>query len=61
MIKNVKINNLAISNVVQQNQLYGSEKGVCSYTLIKDDKNYVIQNIQSSTIENEMKKMIINL
>lgn len=56
LIKNVKINNLAISNVVQQNQLYGSEKGVCSYTLIKDDKNYVIQNIQSSTIENEMKK-----
>tara|TARA_B100000886_G_scaffold127051_1_gene85618 strand:- start:2830 stop:3573 length:744 start_codon:yes stop_codon:yes gene_type:complete len=55
-IKNIKINNLAISNVVAQNQLYGSEKGVCSYTLIKNDNNYIIQNIQSSTIENEMKK-----
>ena len=42
--------------MVAQNQLYGSEKGVCSYTLIKNDNNYIIQNIQSSTIENEMKK-----
>ncbi len=56
LVKNLKINNLAISNTVSQNQLYGSEKGVCSYTLIKDDSNYIVQNIQSSTIENEMKK-----
>lgn len=55
-IKNVKINNLAISNAVKQDQLYGSKKGVCSYTLIKDDNNHLIQNIECSTIENEMMK-----
>lgn len=56
LIKNIKTYNLAISNAVGQANLYGSLKGVCSYSLIKDKNNYIIDNVKTTTIENEMKK-----
>ena len=55
-IKNIKTYNLAISNAEGQADLYGSDKGVCSYTLIKDKNNHIIDNVKTTTIENEMKK-----